>query len=131
MKNKLWKRAIQSVTWYKSSFSKVLISSRLFCVVDLCKMDPITLCAQGNLLIAYAIGSDLRKTPRTLYFCILGRYLTPRISLCFLTSVEVWVSKKLMSQLPLSPRALSTLPGRSHCMPSLVILLVINFRARY
>ena len=77
-------------------------------------MDPITLCAQGNLLIAYAIGSDLRKAPRTLYFCILGGYFIPRIFVRTPFSGEVWAGKELMSQLPLPPRALSTLPGRAH-----------------
>ena len=127
MKNKLWKRAIQSVTWYKSSFSKVLISSRLFCVVDLCKMDPITLCAQGNLLIACAIGSNLRITPRTLNFSILGRYFSPRIGVRTPFSSEIWAGKKLMLRIPLPQRALSALHGSTHSHPFIGYVVCHHF----
>ena len=43
----------------------------LVCVTTVINMDPIALCAHRNLLIAFAIGSDLRFAGITLHFHIL------------------------------------------------------------
>ena len=77
-------------------------------------MDPITLCAHINLLIALAIRSDLCIVDSALYFCILCLQLTPCIGLCFPTSGEIWASAKLVSQALNSPRTLSSPHGRAH-----------------
>ena len=55
----------------------------LVCVTAVRNMDPIKLCAHMNLLIAVAIGSDIRFTGSTLNFNILclrfGPPIIPRI----------------------------------------------------
>ena len=55
----------------------------LVCVTTVRNIDPITLCAHRNLLIAVAIGSDLRFAGSTLNFHIFclrfGPPIIPRI----------------------------------------------------
>ena len=86
-KNQHWKQAAwMGLLLRKSQIMEFLPSTNLnslLCVTTVRNMDPIKLCVHRNLLIAVAIGSDIRFAGSTLNFRIFclcfGSLIIPRI----------------------------------------------------
>ena len=110
MKNKLQKRAVQSLTSYKLIFLTMLISIHLKRAVHLWNMVPITFCAHRSLLISTAISPDCRMAVGTLHFGTWCRYRAPHICLFFPNSGVIGAGTKLIicnispSSAPACPR---------------------------
>ena len=93
-------------------------------------MDPITLLAHRNLLIAFAISPDPRIAGIALYFGILGRYRAPRIGARFPNSSEIWADAKLMLHSDSSPRPLSGPHGRVYNQSIIGYVVVQHFHCQ-